>query len=118
LKALWINTQKADKHSKWENDMSNRRTWIMKVNQLFNNNKIYIADHLTDIVKEFENHYYKEWGKKDWETDKINDDALDALRYFIFNYKVPTYISKTEQRYRKIKGAKTRKSYLKRNRQI
>lgn len=78
----------SDKHSKWENQMSNRRWGILKLNNLLYNKKVFISDRCKNLINEFENHYYKSWWR-DWEVIKENDDALDALRYFIFNYKSP-----------------------------
>ena len=86
LKALWIKTVAADKWSKWENNESNRKAWIFKVNWLLSERKLFISDKCIDLIKEFENHHYKEWWK-DWEVEKTQDDALDALRYWIFWYK-------------------------------
>lgn len=87
LEKYWIKTIPADKHSKWENDVSNRRAWIMLVNQLLKDWKLIISQNCVNLIKEFETHYYKEGGKKDWEVVKLDDDLLDALRYIIFNIK-------------------------------
>jgi len=87
LENFGIKTTPADKHSKWENDMSNRRAGIMLINQLLADWKLIISNKCVNLIKEFETHYYKEGGKKDWEVNKINDDLLDALRYIIFNIK-------------------------------
>ena len=96
----WMNTVWADKHSKGENNTSNRRAGIMKVNEMLSNGKIFIADHLKDAIKEMETHHYKEnW--LDGAVEKTNDDFLDALRYFIFAYKAPKYINKTEGAFEK-----------------
>ena len=86
----WIKTTPADKHSKWENDMSNRRTWIMMINQLFKDWKLFVSSNCVNLIKEFETHYYKENWKKDWEVNKVNDDLLDALRYVIFSFRKQT----------------------------
>ena len=101
LASYWVETKPADKWSKGENDISNRKTWIMKLNQLLHDEKIFIASHLKEAIKEFETHSYKEGGKKNGETDKVNDDFLDASRYFIFSYKPPKSMSRTEQRYQR-----------------
>ena len=82
LKNYWIDTVAADKWSKGENWDSNRRAWIMKVNQLLHDGKIYIADHLKEAIKEFENHHYKDWWKKDWQVEKIQDDFLRTFPVF------------------------------------
>lgn len=66
--------------------MSNRRAGILKVNNLLFNRKIFISDRCKNLISEFENHFYKEGGKRDGEVEKVNDDALDALRYLIFSY--------------------------------
>ena len=108
LKTYWIKTVWADKWSKWENGQSNRSTSIMKVNQLLHDWKIYIADHLKDIIKEFESHHYKPNGT----VEKTQDDALDALRYFIFSYKPPKYITKREIEYQKKYKSKYNKRSL------
>ena len=74
----------ADKFSKWENDMSNRKASILLVNNLLFNNKLFISENCVNLIKEFEMHFYKENWKKDWEVEKVNDDLLDAMRYVIF----------------------------------
>ncbi len=84
VERLWLQTTPADKHSKWVWDMSNRRTWILYINTLFKNNKLFISDRCKLLIKELETHYYKEGWKRDWEVNKENDDLLDALRYAIF----------------------------------
>lgn len=86
-KRFGINTVPADKHSKWANDMSNRRTWILMINNLFHNEKLFIADSCKLLIKELESHYYKDGAKKDWEVIKENDDLLDAMRYIIYMVK-------------------------------
>lgn len=86
LQKLGITTIPANKHSKWENEMSNRRTWILMVNQLFKNKKLFITENCTELIKELQTHSYK-ISSKDWEVIKENDDLLDALRYAIFSLK-------------------------------
>lgn len=83
-KQFWIHTIPADKRSKWANDMSNRRTWILMLNTLFKQGKLMIADSCKLLIKELETHYYKENGKRDGEVVKEWDDLLDALRYCMF----------------------------------
>lgn len=84
LKSLWIHTKRANKKKK-EWTMSNRRAGIMKINQMLSSGKLYISDLCTDIINEFETHHYSEtWA--DGTVNKKDDDALDALRYFIFSY--------------------------------
>lgn len=84
LKALWVYTKKANKRKK-EWTMSNRRAGIMKINQLLALGKLFISDGCVDIINEFETHHYAENGV-DGSVNKESDDALDALRYFIFSY--------------------------------
>ena len=120
LQELGIRTQPADKWTKGENSMSNRRAGIMKVNQLLADGKLFIADHLKDAIKEFETHYYKENGL-DGAVEKINDDFLDSLRYFIFGYKPPKFKSRAESMFEKkhkfkyskhaVRNRNTRKPY-------
>lgn len=81
---LWLKTIPADKNTKWVNEMSNRRSWILLINDLFNKGKLLISDRCVKLIKELETHFYKEGGKKDWEVNKERDDLLDALRYLIF----------------------------------
>lgn len=57
----------------------------MIINQLLKDGKLAISSNCTNLIKEFESHYYKEGGKKDGEVNKVDDDLLDALRYVIFN---------------------------------
>lgn len=87
VERLWLKTTPADKRSKGIWDMSNRRTWILYLNTLFKNNKLFISSRCQLLIKELETHYYKEWWKRDWEVNKENDDLLDALRYAIFMIK-------------------------------
>lgn len=81
---LWLRTVPADKLTKWVNDMSNRRSGILLINDLFNKGKLLISDKCTRLIRELETHYYKEGWKKDGEVNKEGDDLLDALRYVIF----------------------------------
>jgi hypothetical protein len=118
LQKEWIKTVWADKFSKWENNESNRKAWISKLNQLLANQKILIADHLTDAIKEFEVHHYKEWGKKDAEVEKTEDDFLDRIRYFIFSYKPPKYKTLNERQLKKIGWQTWNDRYLKKNQQV
>lgn len=76
LKEYWVVTVWADKWSKWEKNESNRNASIMKINQLFNEGKLYISNKLKDtLVKELEQHHYKEnW--KNWEVVKEDDDII------------------------------------------
>ena len=80
----WIDTVPANKWEKGETNMSNRRAGIFKINELLKNNMILISTKCKDLVKELETHAYK-W---DWSENviKTDDDACDALRYFIFSY--------------------------------
>lgn len=120
MESYGIKTVPADKWSKGENSMSNRRAGIMKVNQMLSDGKIFIADHLKEAIREMETHYYKEnW--VDGAVEKTNDDFLDSLRYFIFGYKPPKYINKTESSFEKkhwfkyskhaVRNRNTRKPY-------
>ena len=54
-----VDTVAADKWSKGENNLSNRRAGIFKVNELFKNNMLIINDRCMDLVKELEVHCYK-----------------------------------------------------------
>lgn len=103
LAKLWISTTPADKFNKGENGESNRKAWILKVNQLLHDNKLFISDKLSkNLVRELEVHHYL-WKWKDWAVVKEDDDFIDALRYVIFSLK-PTKIKtraqeKFEQKY-------------------
>lgn len=94
IQKLWIRTIAADKHSKGANDMSNRRAGILMMNDMMAKWKLLISSNCTKLIREFETHYYKEWGKRDGEVNKENDDLLDALRYIIFNIKKNSSINK------------------------
>lgn len=80
LAQLWIKTIPADKWSKGENGESNRKAWIFKLNNLLREWKIYISDKVSGLIKEMEQHHYKEGWKKDWEVEKTNDDLL-SMRF-------------------------------------
>ena len=84
LKEAGTKTKPANKKAK-EGNMSNRRGWIMKINQLLNLGRLIISDKCKPLIEEFETHHYAEkW--EDGNVKKENDDALDALRYFVFSY--------------------------------
>jgi len=84
LKEAWTKTKAVNKKKK-EGVMSNRRGWIMKINQMLALWKLIISDKCEDLIEEFETHHYAEkWD--DGAVKKEDDDALDALRYFIFSY--------------------------------
>lgn len=107
LKEMWMKTMSADKRSKGESQMSNRRTWIMKLNQMFALGEITVSDRCSPLITELETHHYKEtW--VDWAVEKTDDDALDALRYFIFNYRVKDELKEMKRKLRK-KKRKTKK---------
>lgn len=102
LKEMWMRTISADKKSKGESQMSNRRTWIMKLNQMFALGELTISDRCAPLITELETHHYKEtW--VDWAVEKTDDDALDALRYFIFNYRVRDEIKDMKKKLKKQK---------------
>jgi len=100
----WLNTIPADKFSKWENNLSNRRAGIFKVNELFKNGMLYISEKCMSLVKELSVHAYK-WN---WSEDviKLNDDALDALRYFIFWYKPHSETKELKKKYKRMNRVK------------
>lgn len=98
LKELGINVLAADKWSKWANNESNRRAWIMKVNQLLYDNKLFVADTNKELIKEFTTHCYKDWSR-DWEVIKENDDILDSMRYVLYSIKTPKYKTEREKKY-------------------
>lgn len=91
---LGLRTVPADKNTKWVNEMSNRRSGILLINDLFHKGKLLISDRCTKLIRELETHFYKEGGKKDWEVNKEGDDLLDALRYVIFLIKKNNSINK------------------------
>lgn len=115
-KQFWIRTVPADKNSRWANDMSNRRTWILMINNLFHNGKLFIADTCKLLIKELESHYYKDWAAKDWEVIKVNDDLLDAMRYIIYlvknNYNSNTRKSPILRKFEKENLPKPRRNAL------
>lgn len=91
---LWVVTMAADKYSKGANDMSNRRAWILMINEMMGQSKLLISWNCKKLIRQLETHYYKEWGKRDWEVNKENDDLLDALRYLVFMIKKNNSINK------------------------
>jgi len=99
-----VDTVPADKWSKWENNLSNRRAGIFKVNELFKNNMLIISSRCMDLIKELEVHCYK-WNWSE-EVVKTNDDALDALRYFIFWYRPPDEWRVLKKKLRKLNKTK------------
>jgi len=99
-----MDTVAADKWSKWENNLSNRRAGIFKINELFNNDMLIISDRCKSLVKELEIHAYKWNGSED--VIKTDDDALDALRYFIFWYKPESSVKKYKRRLKKLRKPK------------
>ena len=93
LKEYWIDTKPADKWAKGANWESNRRTSIMRINQLLYDWALFVWDENIELIKEFSTHAYaKSW--RDWVVIKENDDLLDALRYCIFSIKLPSQQTK------------------------
>jgi hypothetical protein len=109
LLEMWMPTRPANKRKK-ENNVSNRKGWIFKINQLLSMWKLYILKSCKNIINEFENHHFaKTW--EDWRVEKEQDDALDALRYFIFSYFEPSLISELiKRRARVIKKTAVKRS--------
>ena len=97
----WMKTVPADKWSKWENNLSNRRAGIFRINEMLKNWKLFISDRCMKLVQELETHAYKWNGTED--VKKENDDAIDALRYFIFSYRPPDKKREYKRNIRRIK---------------
>lgn len=98
LKDAGLITKKAKKKVK-ENNLSNVRGWIFKINQMLGLGKLIISEKCENLISEFQTFHYKEkWA--DWTVNKEWDDALDALRYFIFSY---NEYSETSQMRRNLK---------------
>ena len=111
LKEEGINTKKANKKKK-EGTLSNRRWWIMRVNRELHSWNLIISDKCQDLIDEFQTHHYSDkWD--DWTVNKENDDACDALRYFIFSYQVPSEKRDIDKRRKKIlrKARRAKKRY-------
>lgn len=102
-----IHTQPADKWSKWETNMSNRRAGIFKINELFEKWELIISDKCMKLVQELEVHAYKGNGTED--VIKENDDAIDALRYFIFSQKKQDNTNNYKKQIKKINKKKRTK---------
>jgi len=101
LAKLWIKTQPADKWSKWENNESNRKASISKLNTLFSKGNLHISNKLQNsLVKELETHHYKN-NSRDWDVVKEWDDMLDALRYVIWTIKENKLITAEQKRFEK-----------------
>lgn len=84
LAKLWLHTRKAKKKAR-EWNMSNVRGGIFKINHLLWKWMLIISDKCVKTIDEFRTYHYAEnWA--DWAVAKENDDAMDALRYFIFSY--------------------------------
>ena len=94
IQRLWIRTVPADKHSKGANDMSNRRSGILIMNELFSKGKLLISNRCQKLIRELETHYYKDGWKKDGEVNKEGDDLLDALRYTLYMVRKNNSINK------------------------
>ena len=79
----------------------------MKMNQMFSLWQIMISDKCTPLIDELEIHSYKE----NWDVNKIDDDAIDALRYMISEHKAPSEKNELRKKRRKIarKAQKARK---------
>jgi len=109
LKEEGIITKKAKKKQK-EGTMSNRRGWIMRINAELKKGSLIISDSdaCKPLIEEMEVHHYKETGE-DWTVEKTDDDALDALRYFVFSYLVPSEKKNLKRQRRKI-GKRAQKS--------
>jgi hypothetical protein len=96
LKRYWIICENARKQETWDWGEKNRVAWILRLNQYFSDRKLLIYDNCVELIKEIWVHSYKDWGKKDWEVNKINDDLLDWLRYTIAFLKPPKVIKELD----------------------
>lgn len=103
LKAKWMQVIPANKQMKGDNNMSNRKAWIFKINQLLANQEMIISDGCKDLMTEFETHHYATKGV-DGAVVKETDDALDALRYFIFKFKVQPFLKSEKKNLKRRKN--------------
>lgn len=107
LKLEWYPTKGIKKKNKASQN-SFRQAGIMKMNQLLSFGKIIISDKCTPIIDEFEVHHFKE----NWDVDKHEDDALDALRYFVTDFTAHSERRELERERRKIaRKAQRRRKY-------
>ena len=75
------------------------RAWgILKVNQLLKLGRIVISDKCEALIDELQTHHFKD----NWDVEKLNDDALDALRYFVTEYTAHSEIKEFKKTRRKI----------------
>lgn len=102
LKAIWVYTQSADKYSKGENNMSNRRTWILKINWMLAHSSLYVTENCKGLVRELETHAYKWNGSED--VIKENDDLCDSLRYNIFSLKPKSIVKQKTKNINRIQN--------------
>lgn len=101
LAKLWIRTVPADKWSKWENNDSNRKASIWKINRWFNSWKLFVSNKLQNtLVRELETHHYKD-NAVDWAVVKEWDDMLDALRYVIWTIKENKIVTTAQKHFEK-----------------
>lgn len=107
LKAEWIKVKWI--HKKQKVMKTNFAEWgRLKVNQLFELWKIYISDRCMSLIDELEVHHYKE----NWDVEKSDDDACDALRYFITDFNAPSEKRNLKKEARRIKReSKSQKKY-------
>lgn len=99
LQNMGLRTKKAKKKTK-ENNMSNVRGGILKVNQMLWLGKLIISDKCENVIREFQTYHYKgQWA--DGTVNKEWDDAMDALRYFIFSYTEYSEIKELKKTYKK-----------------
>ena len=75
----------------------------MRVNHQLAIGNLIISDNAScqPLIDEMETHHYKEKGE-DGTVEKTDDDALDALRYFIFSYFVPSETKELKKQRRRI----------------
>lgn len=118
LEQHWLHTVPADKFTKWDTNMSNRRAWILKVNWLFEQWFLYVTERCKDLVRELETHAYK-WNWSE-DVEKTNDDALRSSMRLDISFlvispkmKLRNYIDSLKERlnHKWLKDIKSRLDY-------
>jgi phage terminase large subunit len=68
---------------------------------------IVVSERCTDLINEFETHHWM-WNWTD-KVEKTDDDALDALRYFIFSYLWNITLRDMQKDIKRLQSTKTKR---------
>lgn len=107
LKAKGYPTRWVNKKAK-VSKMSFGKGSRFKMNEWFNEGSLIISDKCEQVIDELEVHHFKD----SWEVHKEDDDGIDAIRYFIWDYIMRSEKKETEKWLRRrAKNAQKKRKY-------